>query len=180
MEVLSSSSGATLDLGLPGTDRLTADVLKNERQFDLAFNEPPSVVVPPVTDEEEAAGIAPPPVDESSAPEIPESSDGTEEAPLDGNEDISLPEIDQGTVAPPEIVEDPVDDFGTEEDGAEENNEDANGPVDEEEEESAAVPGSSGDVDADSGAKTGELSGTADASASVDKRERRGYRLVLP
>ncbi|MCG7346585.1 hypothetical protein MHZ92_21010 [Sporosarcina sp. ACRSL] len=150
---VATSSGASLDLGLPETDTLSADVLKRERQYVIAINEPPSVVVPPVIGEDGTEEST----EESNMPNTPDA------ASSDGNEDGTVPNLDQETGIPSVNVDDSTDDFSNEEEGAE-NNRDSNGTV-EEEWESAVGTGLSGGVDADSGSKTGNLSGTGDASA---------------
>lgn len=156
---LVESSGASLDLGLPGTDDVSADVLMRQRQFTIAIDEPPSVVVPPSTDDGAEESVTAP-EEESDMPDAPESTDN---ATSEGNEE------GQGTSTPPANEGDFGDGFSNEEDGTMENKTSADNVVEESEQDSAAGTGMSGDVDADSGSRTGELSGTVDASATFAK-----------
>ncbi|MFS0689324.1 hypothetical protein AB1K89_08785 [Sporosarcina sp. 179-K 8C2 HS] len=153
---LVTSSGASLNLGLPGMDDISAGVLKRQRQFTIVIDERPNVAVPPSTDVGDDGGaeeIAPVPEVESDLPVAPESLD---DATSDRNEE------EQTT--PPANGDDSGDGFSNEEDGTMENKTSADETVGESEQESAAGNGMSGDVDADSGSRTGERSGTTSVS----------------
>jgi len=153
-----SDSGASLDLELPGTDAISANVLTRQRFSLVAQTDAPTVGAPPSADEgnsEGNGGSTPVSEVDSDVPAVPESDYATS----DGNEE------GQETTLPPANEGESGDGFSNEENGTMENDNEANDAVDEPGQESTAGNGFSGDVDADSGYHTGELSGSTDGFA---------------
>ncbi|MGN7388922.1 hypothetical protein [Sporosarcina sp. SAFN-015] len=158
------SSGVSLNVKLPGTDDISANVLTRKRQFEIAIDEAPSVTTPSTDEEngdvaEENASVN---EEESDVPAIPESTDNPSS---DGNEEGAMSNSNQEMVTPPASEGDSGDGFNGEIEGSLENNSGSDAVVEEPEQESSAGNGISGNVDADSGYRTGELNGTADASS---------------
>jgi len=153
-----SDSGASLDLELPGTDAISANVLTRQRFSLVAQTDAPTVGAPPSADEgnsEGNGGSTPVSEVDSDVPAVPESDYATS----DGNEE------GQETTLPPANEGESGDGFSNEENGTMENDSGANDAVDEPGQESTAGNGFSGDVDADSGYRAGEISGSADGFA---------------
>jgi len=158
-----TSNDVSLNLDLPGTDGISVDLLKRQRQFVIAIDEAPNVTIPPTAGEDNDTEGNPPALeDEDTVSNVPESTD---DASSDGNEEGATSNAEQGLFTPPANEGDSEDGFSGEEDGAMENNTSANDATEEPEQESATGNGLSGNVDADSGSRTGETSGTADVSS---------------
>ncbi|WP_060207554.1 hypothetical protein [Sporosarcina koreensis] len=157
-----SESGASLDLGLPGMDAISVDVLKREQFTPVAQTDVPTIVVPPSTDEGNDDGTGEN-TENTLVPDVnvdlPTSPESTDDATADGNEE------NQGTTTPHVNAGDSGSDVDNQENGTANNDAGGDYVVNEPEQESAKGNGLSGDLNADEGFRTGELSGSADTTA---------------
>ncbi|MGG0670430.1 hypothetical protein ABE073_18095 [Lederbergia citrisecunda] len=157
-----SESGASLYLGLPGMDAISVDVLKREQFTPVAQTDVPTIVVPPSTDEGNDDGTGEN-TENTLVPDVnvdlPTSPESTDDATADGNEE------NQGTTTPPVNAGDSGSDVDNQENGTANNDAGGDNVVNEPEQESAKGNGLSGDLNADEGFRTGELSGSADTTA---------------
>lgn len=157
-----SESGASLDLGLPGMDAISVDVLKREQFTPVAQTDVPTIVVPPSTDEGNDDGTGEN-TENTLVPDVnvdlPTSPESTDDATADGNEE------NQGTTTPHVNAGDSGSDVDNQENGTANNDAGGDNVVNEPEQESAKGNGLSGDLNADEGFRTGELSGSADTTA---------------